>query len=81
MRVQHIRDDQELEPLFTYNNYDPRYQIKIRFKRVVKILPGDRIMTTCVFNSSMELNTTFVSLIDLSFCDFSSWSFFYTINE
>jgi len=59
-----IRGKQEIK-LFGQLNYDPGFQQYIRLREKIMILPGDKIMTICAYNTSMVSNMIHVIIIKL----------------
>ncbi|XP_018325349.1 tyramine beta-hydroxylase [Agrilus planipennis] len=56
--TRHIRDGRELPELNRDNHYSTHFQEIRRLKRRVKILPGDALITTCIYNTVKRENVT-----------------------
>lgn len=64
MRLRHIRDGKELKPIFSDEHYDFSFQEYREIYPAVQVLPGDRLLTECVYStlgSTLRENVTFVS--------------------
>ncbi|KAG7162285.1 MOXD1 2-like [Homarus americanus] len=51
VRVRHLRQGRELEPIAQDNNYDFNYQEYRALKAPRSVLPGDHLIGECVYNS------------------------------
>ncbi|KAK6620702.1 hypothetical protein RUM43_010997 [Polyplax serrata] len=56
--TKHIRNGVELAELNRDNKYSTHFQEIRRLKRLVRVLPGDALITTCTFKSSNKENVT-----------------------
>lgn len=54
-RVQIIRDGEEIEPLSTLRDFEYGYQFSKSLDQV-KLFPGDKLITTCEFDTSNDTN-------------------------
>jgi len=52
--VRHFRGDKELQPIITIKHFDYKYNVKEKLNRKVVLMPGDKILSTCVYNTSMD---------------------------
>ena len=57
-----IRGKQEIK-LFGQLNYDPGFQQYIRLREKIMILPGDKIITICAYNTSMVSHLIDVNIV------------------
>ncbi|KAG8337202.1 hypothetical protein J6590_029567 [Homalodisca vitripennis] len=56
--TRHIRDGRELPELNRDNHYSTHFQEIRLLKRAVKVLPGDALITTCLYNTTGRPNIT-----------------------
>ena len=59
-----VRDNKETE-LFARINHDPGFQVNTRLRKRVRILPGDKIVTICVFNTTLAAHEIGVNIYNL----------------
>ncbi|XP_059472365.1 MOXD1 homolog 2-like [Neocloeon triangulifer] len=52
VRLRHIRGERELAPLASDSNYDAGYQEFRRLPNPTQVMPGDHLISECVYNSS-----------------------------
>ena len=57
--IRHLRGNQELPRLVQDNHYDFDYQQSHTLDREVKILPGDELLTECVYDTRSRERPTF----------------------
>lgn len=58
VRLRHIRGNTELAPLASDVNYDAGYQEFRRLPRPAKVMPGDHLVSECVYNSTGRMAIT-----------------------
>jgi hypothetical protein len=63
LRLRHIRDGRELPRVAEDDNYDFNYQQSRMFPKEVAVLPGDELVTECVYQTSNRTEPTFVSSV------------------
>nr|BAG86630.1 tyramine beta-hydroxylase [Dugesia japonica] len=59
VETRHFRNDKELEPLNIDTHYQPHYQEIRLLPKIVNILPGDMLITTCTYNTLNRSEMTF----------------------
>ena len=58
-----IRNNKLIETLHSEVNYDPGYQVKMRLKQGVKIMPQDQIIIICAYNTTMASHMIDVNIV------------------
>ncbi|XP_054271287.1 dopamine beta-hydroxylase [Macrosteles quadrilineatus] len=56
--TRHVRDGRELPNLNRDNHYSTHFQEIRRLKRPVHVIPGDALITTCIYNTTGRSNIT-----------------------
>ncbi|XP_071439423.1 MOXD1 homolog 1-like [Hetaerina americana] len=59
MRLRHLRGGKELQPIVEDNRYDFNYQQTRSLAKEVKVLPGDELVTECVYQTINRTEPTF----------------------
>lgn len=72
LRLRHIREGRELPPVAEDGNYDFNYQQARVLPREVSVLPGDELVTECVYQTPNRTEPTFVSIVPSVFFSPSS---------
>jgi hypothetical protein len=63
IRLRHIREGRELPRIVEDNSYDFSYQQSRILSHEVVILPGDELVTECVYQTANRTELTFVSTV------------------
>ena len=63
LRLRHIRNGQELPRVAEDDHYDFNYQQARVLPQEVSVLPGDELVTECVYQTPNRTEPTFVSFI------------------
>jgi hypothetical protein len=71
IRVRHIREGRELPRIAEDNNYDFSYQQSRILPHEVAVLPGDELVTECVYQTPNRTEPTFVSRMAFTFMNAS----------
>ena len=61
IHVRHFRNGKELSPIASDTNYDFNYQQARILPEPVTVLPGDVLLTECVYDTTDRHNVTLVS--------------------
>ena len=72
LRLRHIRKGRELPPVVEDANYDFKYQQARVLRQEVSVLPGDELVTECVYQTPNRTEPTFVSKVTSVFVSPSS---------
>jgi hypothetical protein len=67
IRLRHIREGRELPPVAEDNSYDFSYQQSRILSQEVAVLPGDELVTECVYQTPNRTEPTFVSIAAIMF--------------
>ncbi|XP_049950240.1 MOXD1 homolog 1-like isoform X1 [Schistocerca serialis cubense] len=59
LRLRHVRDKKELKPIVRDDSYDFNYQQARRLQEEVEFLPGDELVTECVYQTSKRKQPTY----------------------
>jgi len=72
LRLRHIREGRELPPVAEDSNYDFKYQQARVLPQEVSVLPGDELVTECVYQTPNRTEPTFVSTLTFAFVNTTS---------
>jgi hypothetical protein len=72
LRLRHIREGRELPRVAEDDNYDFNYQQARVLPKEVAVLPGDELVTECVYQTPNRTEPTFVSSVAFMFTSHSA---------
>lgn len=58
-RMRQIRNGKESKPVFSDEHYDFNYQISRTLNEEFKLMPGDRLITECIYTSKFKSKMTY----------------------
>ncbi|XP_011494981.1 PREDICTED: MOXD1 homolog 2 [Ceratosolen solmsi marchali] len=58
MKVRQIRDGKEMPPIVADSSYDPNYQEYRKLQKLIKIFPGDHLISECTYSSQTRQTIT-----------------------
>lgn len=72
VRLRHIRNNIEFQSIAADRNIDPNYQEFRRLPTSVRVQPGDRLISECIYDSSTRDQITLGKLfVEKSKCKFN----------